>query len=116
VAVVKRSKHEIALEGALRIYGHDLPQYAAEFKAVPGRNFRWDFAWQAEAVLVEIQGGTFGKGRSAHTGASLARDFEKHNFATLLGYHTLYFTARDMTARTLHATVNTIRKALRRTR
>ena len=111
---MKRSKHEIALERALAMYGHDLPPYLPECPVIPGRLWRWDFAWPTQQVLVEVQGGTFARGRSAHTGASLQTDFEKNNAAVVAGWSVLYFTARDMTARTLPATVDIIRQAIRR--
>jgi very-short-patch-repair endonuclease len=111
---VRNSKHEAALEAALAVYGRDLPPFEREVAAIPGRKFRFDFAWLRERVAVEIQGGTFARGRSAHSGASIVRDHEKHNLATLEGWRVIYFNARDMTARALPATVETIRRVLRR--
>ena len=109
---MKESKHERALAAALEMYGSDLEPHVREAKAIPGRDFRFDFAFTEARVLIEIQGGTFAKGRSAHTGASLMRDFEKQNLAVCNGWRVLLFGARDMTARTLPATVDTIRKAI----
>lgn len=105
------SKLEQSLADALRMYGHDLPEPVREFKAVPDRKFRWDFAWPARMVLVEVQGGIYGA-RSAHTGASLARDFEKLNLASIWGYRTLMFGPPDLRGRALTTTVETIRRAL----
>lgn len=111
---MKQSKHEIALAWAIAAYGPDLPPPEMEAAIIPGRKFRFDFAWPDVRVAVEIQGGTFGKGRSAHTGASLVRDHEKANLAALNGWRVLYFNAKDMTQRALPATVATIRQAIRR--
>lgn len=112
---MRESKHEAALAAALAVYGRDLMPYEREVAAIPGRKFRFDFAWPAERVAVEIQGGTFAAGRSAHSGASIRRDHEKHNLATLHGWRLIYFNARDMTQRALPATVETIRRVLGRT-
>lgn len=112
---MKESKHEAALRAAIEAHGPDLIPYEREVAAIPGRRFRFDFAWPAERVAVEIQGGTFAAGRSAHSGASIRRDHEKHNLATIEGWTLLYFNARDMTKKALPATVEMIRRVLGRT-
>ena len=76
---------------ALQIRAAGLPAPAREFKAVPGRRFRFDFAWPEFQLLLEVQGGTWGKG--AHSsGVGIARDCEKGNLATLAGWRTLNVT------------------------
>lgn len=107
------SKHEVALEAALAVYGRDLPPYDREAALIPGRKFRFDFAWREQRLAVEIQGGTFGAGRSAHTGASLIRDHEKANLAAIYGWRIVYLNARNMTKRALPEAVETIRRALK---
>ena len=106
------SKLEQSLADALRMYGADLPEPVREFRAVPDRKFRWDFGWPDARLLVEVQGGVYAKGRSAHSGASLARDFEKLNLAARWGYRCLMFGPPDLRGRALTTTVETIRRAL----
>lgn len=103
---------ERALEAGLRLYGPDLPKPRREYHAIDGRRFRFDFAYVEARVLVEVQGGIYSRGRSAHNGASLARDYEKLNAATVSGWRVLMFGPRDLDARKLPATVQTIREAI----
>ena len=39
-----------------------LDGYVREYQAIPGRKFRFDFAWEKERLLVEINGGTYSGG------------------------------------------------------
>lgn len=73
------------------IKANGLPEPVREFKAIPTRRFRWDFAWPAQKLLVEVNGGTWGKGGHS-TGTGIARDYEKLNLANLAGYRCLIFT------------------------
>jgi len=62
-----------------------------QYRAIPGRRFAWDFAFPENRILIEVHGGTWV--RSGHTtGTGIARDCEKHNLATINGWHTLAFT------------------------
>ena len=70
--------------------------YEREYRAVPGRRYRWDF--RVADLLIEIQGGTWARGRSGHsTGAGIRRDCQKANTAVLNGWRPLAFTS-DMVA------------------
>lgn len=106
------SKWEENLLAALRLYGRDIPQPVREYRAVEGRRFRWDLAWPEHRLLVEINGGIYTRGRSGHTGASLAKDFDKLNAATVAGWRSLVFGPMDCKPRLLMATVETIRRAI----
>lgn len=70
-----------------------LPLPVREFVAIPGRMFRWDFAWVKEKLLVEVQGGIYQKGAHS-TGQGIERDMIKLNLATLNGYKVLQFSRR----------------------
>lgn len=76
---------------ASQIMALELPVPETEFRAVPTRKFRWDFAWPEHKLLVEVNGGTWGKGGHS-TGTGIARDYEKNNLANLAGYRCLIFT------------------------
>ena len=65
-----------------------------EGRVIPGRRFRFDFCWPAARVAVEIQGGTWTRGR--HTrGEGYARDCEKLALAQIEGWQVYYLT-REM--------------------
>ena len=65
--------------------------YEFDSTAIPGRNFRWDFVFRQARLLVEVQGGSFSKGKMGHnSGTGIHRDCEKHFLAQLNGWHTLY--------------------------
>lgn len=87
-----------------------LPEPIREYRAIPGRRFKWDFCWDDEdqRLLVEIQGGTYVK--SGHsTGKGIARDMEKLNLATLAGWRVMQFDRKMIENGTA---VEMIKKAL----
>lgn len=68
-----------------------LPVPTREHRFAPPRRWRLDFAWPAQLVGVEVDGGSWVGGR--HNRASgFAKDLEKHNAATLLGWRILRLT------------------------
>jgi len=73
------------------IVGAGLPQPEREFRFHPVRRWRFDFAWPALRLAVEIEGGAWVRGR--HTrGPGFSGDCEKYNAATLGGWKILRFT------------------------
>ena len=67
-------------------------EFEQEYKAIPGRRYRWDFFIKPD-LLIEIQGGTWAAGKMAHnSGAGIKRDCEKLNIATMYDYRSLNFT------------------------
>jgi hypothetical protein len=86
-----------------------LPAPKAEFRFHAKRKWRFDFAWPApDLVALEVEGGIFSGGR--HTrGAGFAKDMEKYNEATAMGWRLLRVTPSElMTAYTF----DLIRRAL----
>jgi very-short-patch-repair endonuclease len=84
-----------------------LTGYVREYPAIPGRKFRYDFAFVKERLLVEINGGTYA--RMGHsTGRGIARDYEKHNLATLAGWRTFVFDGKMVEDGTAIETLKTI--------
>jgi very-short-patch-repair endonuclease len=75
--------------------GIDLPEPVREYRFHPERRWRFDFAWPANHVAVEVDGGTWGRGRHSR-GRGFAADCEKLNQAALLGWTVLRFTADNM--------------------
>ena len=82
---------------AFQIRAAGLPAPEREFAVVPGRRFRFDFAWPEFQLLLEVQGGTWGKG--AHSsGVGIARDCEKANLAVIEGWNTFHVTSEQIKA------------------
>ena len=69
-----------------------LTGYVREYQAIPGRRFRFDFAWKKERLLVEINGGTYSRGAHARP-LGIKRDYEKGNLAVQFGWKVLQFDA-----------------------
>lgn len=77
-----------------------VPMPETQYRFHPTRKWRFDFAWPAERVAVEIHGGTWQRGRSGHTGgAGVQRDADKARAATLLGWRLLAYTSVDLDRR-----------------
>ena len=78
---------------AMQLDSAGLTGYVREYQAIPGRRFRFDFAWRKERLLVEINGGTYSKGAHS-TGTGINRDYEKGNLAVLNGWRVLSFDTK----------------------
>lgn len=73
------------------------PALQREFKAVPGRQFRWDFYHSSSGLLIEIQGGTWSNRKSGHnSGSGIQRDCAKLRMATLRGFRPIAFTEKEI--------------------
>ena len=69
-----------------------LTGYVREYRAIPGRRYRFDFCWVKERLAVEIQGGTYSRGAHARP-LGIKRDYEKGNLAVQFGWRVLQFDA-----------------------
>ncbi|MBF6589511.1 MAG: DUF559 domain-containing protein, partial [Ktedonobacterales bacterium] len=80
----------------LRVAG--LPRPEREVTGiVPGRQFRFDFCYRRERLLIEVDGGTWQYGRHSRP-AGYASDCSKINAATLAGWRVLRFTTDMVTS------------------
>ena len=71
----------------------ELPEPAREYQFHQTRQWRFDFAFVEHRVAVEVQGGTWKRGR--HTrGQGYEDDCEKLNEATIAGWRVLYVTGK----------------------
>jgi len=69
-----------------------LPEPVREYRFDAIRRWKFDFAWPAQKVAVECEGGIWTSGR--HTrGAGFESDCEKYNAATLQGWRVVRFTS-----------------------
>ena len=63
------------------------------------RNWRVDFAWPAQRVIVEVEGIRFdAQGGRHQTGAGFARDLEKYSALELAGWHVIRVSQREITS------------------
>jgi hypothetical protein len=82
-----------------------LPEPETEYVFLPDRKFRADYAWPAQRLIVERNGGIFRGGKGGGTakgghssGLGILRDMEKSNLAQLAGWTYLQFTPRELNA------------------
>jgi hypothetical protein len=66
-----------------------------EFRFHPMRRYKFDFAWPDEQVAIEVQGGTWTRGKHGR-GSGLAKDREKLNLAAACGWLVLQFTPQEL--------------------
>ena len=70
----------------LQVTTDGLPMPELEHKFDEHRRWRFDYAWPAQRVALEVEGGAWTGGR--HTrGAGFLADIEKYNAANLAGWH-----------------------------
>lgn len=82
-AVPRLSHGEGLLAWQVRMAGFPSPDREHRFD--PARRWRFDFAWPSIRVAVEVEGGTWVRGR--HTsGSGYAADLDKYNSAALAGW------------------------------
>ena len=117
---------ERALETQLRALGLPEPEREYRFGAIAAggtgkglrarldqaglKDWRFDFAWLNEFVAVEVNGGTWVRGRH-NRGSSVGSDYEKLNAAQLLGWIVLQFTGDQIASGEAAATIE---RAVRR--
>ncbi len=65
--------------------------YVREWQFCKPRGWRFDFAFLAKMVAVEIEGGTWTAGRH-NRGSGYEADLEKYNQAALMGWKVLRYT------------------------
>jgi very-short-patch-repair endonuclease len=74
-----------------QIRAYELPEPFMEYRFNHERRWRFDFAWPDQMLAVEIEGGSWTRGR--HTrGAGFRNDCEKYNAAGKAGWTVLRFT------------------------
>ena len=66
-------------------------RFAVQF----GRQWRFDFAWPALKIAVEIDGGIWTRGAHGNP-ADIERNMTKGNDAVLLGWRVLHFTPEEV--------------------
>ena len=82
---------------AEQIRAANLPEPVREYRAIPTRRFRWDFAWPERMILLEVQGAVWVKGKHS-PGVGITRDCEKATLAALAGFRCLAVTGNHVTS------------------
>jgi very-short-patch-repair endonuclease len=94
---MKKSNREIQFQNLWKILAPDFPEPETQHKFHSTRRWRFDFAWTDQRVAVEIDGGTFSRGKSGHTtGIGHHKDCEKFNAAQILGWRVLKYTSKHL--------------------
>ena len=80
---------------AMQLDAAGLGGYVREFRAIPGRKFRFDFCFREARLLIEINGGTY-NGGSHGRGVGINRDYEKNNLAVVNNWRVLSFDTKQV--------------------
>ena len=72
-----------------------LPAPVAEYVGIPGRRFRFDWAWPDQRIALEVNGGVWTRGRHVR-GTGYLRDLEKLNLAQLAGWRVFQVPPADL--------------------
>lgn len=73
-----------------------LPEPVAEFRFAPPRRWRLDFAWPAQRLALEVEGGVFIRGRHSR-GAGMVTDMEKYNTLAVMGWRLVRVVPKQIT-------------------
>ena len=88
------SKLEEELAFQIRVAG--LPEPVREYRFLPQRRYRADFAWVDHRILVECEGGLWMRKSGHNTAQAIMRDMHKSNLAQVAGWIMLRFSADDI--------------------
>ena len=80
---------------AMQLDAAGLTGYVREYQAIPGRKFRFDFAFLRERLLIEINGGTYNGGAHGR-GVGINRDYAKGTLAVVHTWRVLSFDTKQV--------------------
>jgi len=84
------------LPEVIRQFKLQSPDHKTEKRQVP-KVWRFDFAWPAYSLIVEVQGGIWKRGGGAHSHPTdIIRNMHKQNDAALAGFTVLQFTPEQV--------------------
>ena len=102
------SQSDLETTMALHIRANELPEPEREYRFAPPRRWRFDFAWPAAMLALEVEGGVWSTG--GHTsGKGFTDDCEKMNEALIRGWRVLRVTGQQVKS---GAAVDWLRRAL----
>ena len=102
-----RAPSELEEGLALQIKGARLPEPEREHRFHEERLWRFDFAWPAQMVAAEVEGGTWSGGRHVR-GQGFENDCEKYNAAAEMDWKVFRFTAAMIQDGTALATLERV--------
>lgn len=106
---IAAATHQLHIDGFLGLCAaKGLPMPVREFHFHPTRKWRWDWAWPDHKLALEEDGGIYTRGKHSR-GSGIAKDHEKRNAATALGWRYLLVQPRDLCR---PSTANLIAEAL----
>ena len=70
-----------------------VPMPIREYRFDPLRRWRFDFAWPAQLMAIEVEGGTWRRGRH-NRAVGFEKDCEKYNAAAMAGWRVLRYTGK----------------------
>jgi very-short-patch-repair endonuclease len=89
----RREPPDYEAELVLQMHADGLPEPVREHRFHPRRRWRFDFAWPALRVALEVEGATWAGGR--HTrGKGYESDCEKYSEAAILGWTVIRATGK----------------------
>ena len=86
--MAKRKASKLEAEFALQIRASRLPKPEVEYRFDTVRRWRFDFAWPERKIAVEVEGGTYTKGRHTRP-VGFRDDCIKYNAAAQQGWTVL---------------------------
>lgn len=92
---LEASRDQLNARLSLHLRAHKVP-HVREF-TLPGRLFRWDFAFPEARLMVEVHGGIWMAKGAHNTGAAITRDAEKGAYAAGLGWRSFAVTGEQIT-------------------
>lgn len=94
---MKKSKDHTAERAKIAKLFEDagLPLPVAEHRFHPTRLWRFDYAWPAEKIALEVEGGIWTGGRHINPAGFIA-DLEKYNAAAVLGWRIIRLTPNSI--------------------
>lgn len=97
-----REPSELETAASFQIRALALPEPVREYRFMPPRMWRFDFAWPAAMVALEVEGGIYSGGRHT-TGPGFTKDCEKYTEAALRGWTVIRVTKRHIDDGTMTA-------------
>ena len=83
----------------------------SEYRFLPSRRFRFDFAETKTKIAIEIQGGNWGRGRHTNPKA-LINEYEKLSLAALHGWRVFLLSGEMVNEEWVNAIAEVIKKPL----
>lgn len=81
-------EESLALQLTALVEDGKLPPFVREHRFMPPRRWRFDFAFIADKLAVEVEGGVWTKSRHT-TGSGYTADAVKYTEAQIIGWHVL---------------------------